>query len=97
MSKPKQRSEGLAFGSRLKVEHAGVSPTDYNKRNYVDNSSLEDGRKKRTREPLPALMPVSRPQRVDSSTNPRKANQEADKALREANKKDIQTRGLKDA
>lgn len=90
MSPRKQRTEGVAFGSRLQVEHSGVSPTDYNKRNYVDEGGLERGRKQVVREPLPALMPVTRPQKAPSSTHDPKA----DKALEEANKKDLHNRGL---
>lgn len=90
MSSRKQRTEGVAFGSRLKVEHQGVSPEDYNKRNYVDEGGLERGRQKVVREPLPALMPVTRPQKAPSSTH----NPKADKALEDANKKDLKTRGL---
>ena len=90
MSNPKKlRNEGVAFGSRLQVEHQGVSPTEYNKRNYVDEGGLERGRQKVVREPLPALMPVTRPQKASSSTNPK-----ADKAIEDANKKDLQNRGL---
>ena len=58
----------------LTVEHMGISPQDYNKRNYVDEGALERGRQLREMEPLPALMPVTKPQRVPSSTNPRKVN-----------------------
>ena len=89
-SQRKLRSEGVAFGSRLQVEHSGVSPTEYNKRNYVDEGGLERGRQQVVREPLPALMPVTRPQKAPSSTH----NPKADKAIEDANKKDLQNRGL---
>ena len=80
--------------SSIKVEHAGISPEDYNKRNYTTPGQLEEGRKLRSKDRgLPALMPVSRPQKVDSTTNPRKANESA-KAVTEANQKDLKNRGL---
>jgi hypothetical protein len=87
--------------SSIKVEHIGISPEDYNRRNYVTEGQLEEGRKLRQKDRgLPALMPVSRPQKVDSPTNPRKANESAKAAaakahpVTEANKKDLKNRGL---
>lgn len=82
--------------SRITVEHQGISPEDYNKRNYCQEGQLEEGRKRRAKEPLPALMPVSRPQKVDSTTNPRKANEDAN-AIHKANQNDLKQRGLTNA
>jgi hypothetical protein len=80
--------------SRIKVEHAGISPEDYNRRNYVEPGQLEEGRQLRGKDRgLPALMPVSRPAKVDSTTNPRKENANA-KAVADANQKDLKNRGL---
>jgi hypothetical protein len=81
--------------SRIKVEHIGVSPEEYNKRNYTTPGQLEEGRKRREMQALPSLAPVSRPQKVDSTTNPRKANDDmAAKAVAEANTQDLKNRGL---
>jgi hypothetical protein len=78
--------------SRITVEHQGISPEEYNRRNYLTEGQLEEGRKRRSTEALPALMPVSRPAKVDSSTNPRKENDA--KAVAKANQKDLKNRGL---
>jgi hypothetical protein len=89
--------------SSIKVEHIGISPEEYNRRNYTTPGSLEDGRQRRAMEPLPALAPVSRPQKVDSTTNPRKANESAKAAaakahpVTEANQKDLKDRGITNA
>lgn len=78
--------------SRLTVEHQGISPEDYNRRNYTTPGQLEEGVKRRSMQALPSLAPVSRPQKVDSPTNPRKANDA--KAVADANQKDLKNRGL---
>jgi hypothetical protein len=81
--------------SSIKVEHIGISPEDYNRRNYVTEGQLDEGRQLRQKDRgLPALMPVSRPQKVDSNTNPRKANEANAKAIADANTKDLKNRGL---
>lgn len=84
--------------TRITVEHQGISPEDYHRINQHSSSQLEEGRKRRQMESLPALAPVSRPQRIDSSTNPRKVNEAKaviDAAeINFANINDLKNRGL---